>query len=269
MLYLAIALFIIYHFYKTIVIYRRGMKRSNKMHKAAYLNGQVKVGDYIHFQGSFSLPETQTPFNKVNCVYWGVVVRAVFTTKMKKPGKGMQTHSPVIFKDNNDHLPLLISDGKQVVQLGFANNIEALVNLNSTTTISNEPPSDAVKALAKPKYQHYSIEEKWADKTTRINVWGTVNSVNKNCVTLTANKKDKSGFMVFYGDSSLLLETLVKKRRDTILLFTWLIIMSAVAAALLPVLPNLVVQIISAVVMAGFTLYLKHRLTSDPFKQES
>ncbi len=254
-----------YILYSNFRFYLKNKKLVSYITKAPALSSSVKEGDYVQFQGKLTLPETHTPFTQLKCSYWSVIVKAEFQSKKKKPAKGMQTHRPVIYKENADDLPLLVTNKIHTVQLGFMNNVDVIFNLNKNESTVKKPPNEEIAKLAKPKYNKYIIEEYWLAENSQITLWGTVESINKNCITLAGFKNEKQPPMAFHGMAKTLTNTLKRKSGSALLLS--LVILFSITA-LWFWLPKRLDEFylgMTAIITVIILFIMKYRIAKPPF----
>lgn len=183
----------------------RRFYRTLKSAKPISANSQK--GDYVSFDGVLTLPTMKTPLSKQPCGYWGVIVRAVFQTKRKKPGKGMQTHRPVIYKTESDQLPLLLSNRKQLVHLVVNEPLRFMVNMKLKKSKSTKVPFEEAKPFVKPKYRSFESNEYWLPDKANLHLWAVVSDTNSNCMSVTSSQDPKIPTMVYHGDK----ETVFRK----------------------------------------------------------
>ena len=200
-LYLKIAVVVV-----LIYFWIRGLLRTwqlqrfyRKLKKAVPISANSRKGDYISFSGVLTLPAMKTPVSKQSCSYWGLLVRAVFKTKQKKPGKGMQTHRPVIYKAESDSLPLLLSNAKQIVHVLIDNPLHFMVNMGSKKTKNSILPPKEAKPFIKPKYKSYEVDEYWLPEKAVLHLWAVVTDVNKNCFSVSSGTNPKVPTLLYHG----------------------------------------------------------------------
>ena len=194
-----VSVWVVIFFFTTLFNLRRNYVISERMLKATKADDSVKEGDFVCFEGNLTLPPTLTPINKIPCSYWGLIVQAIFYTKKKKPGKGLIEHTPIVDKKSSDELPFLIAKDDTIVQAAFYENMSLLVNAKFSEDKSVEPPYSEISLNAKKKYSSYRSTEIWLPIDSTLSIWGTVASVNKNCITLSASDRKKQPSLIYYG----------------------------------------------------------------------
>ena len=208
--------------YKTIAFLKRNRNQSDYMSKASVLSRSSKPGDYVRFSGVLSLPETKTPFSKKSCAYWATTVRAYFQTKQKSPGTGMNTHRPVIHRSQRDYIPFIVNDTQHTVLVQFPENSKRMLNMKQKSTESSSVP-ESIKEVAKPKYKKYLVDEYWLPLKAMLIVFGTVQSANKNCITLSGSDNEHHFPLIFFGNSKELTNIFKSNSELARLYFIWLL----------------------------------------------
>lgn len=174
-------------------------------------NDKLNIGDYVHCQGKLNLPLIKTPFSQQDCGYWRTTVRAVFESKKKKPHKGMQEHTPLLRSDSSELPPLLIESQGKICHIHFARLPAYLLNLNSTLKNYPMPPDQQTAQIAQDKYKSYRVEERFFSATAPFSVWGLVDSVEGNLVTVTNAGTSKRPCFAFNGTSNQVYSKLAKR----------------------------------------------------------
>lgn len=167
--------------------------------QAKPLSTSSQKGDYITFSGILTLPPTTTLFSNKPCNYWGMFVRAVFKTKQKKPGKGMQTHRPVIYRDSSDKLPFLMSNHKQIVHVLLDNPLHFMVNMLSKKTIQKTLTIEEAKPFIKPKYKSFEIDEFWLSENSVLHLWAVITDISNSVITVSTGTDHKIPTMLYQG----------------------------------------------------------------------
>jgi len=167
--------------------------------KARPVSQKCKEGDFVHFKGKLAMPEMKTPYSQNSCSYWGIIVRAVFQTKAKKPAKGMTTHRPVIYKSESDQLPLMVSAKPNTIQIAIDKPLRFMVNMQTKESTSSELNIAEAQAVDKPKYTSYEYSEYWLPKNAVLNVWGVVSAINDSCISVSSSDKPKIPTLIYQG----------------------------------------------------------------------
>lgn len=171
-----------------------------KLKSAVPISANNQKGDYVSFSGILTLANMKTPVSKQSCGYWGLIIRAVFQTKEKKPGKGMQTHRPVIYKNESDQLPLIVANQKQLVHLAMNNPLQYMVNMNLKRSKSSKVPVEEAKSFVKPKYKKFEVDEYWLPEKVRLQLWAVVTDTNKNCISVSTGNNSEIPTLIYNGD---------------------------------------------------------------------
>jgi len=171
-----------------------------RLKRAKPLSANSQKGDYVTFSGTVTLPATSTPFSNEPCSYWGIFVRAVFKTKQKKPGKGMQTHRPVIYKALSDKLPFLMSNDKQVVHVLLDNPLRFMVNMLSKKTTQESLTVEEAKPFIKPKYKSFAIDEFWLPENAVLHLWAVITDISNSIITVSTGTDHKVPAMLYHGN---------------------------------------------------------------------
>lgn len=193
----------------------------NNLINASSLSKNSEVGAYVKFKGGFTGDALKTPVSNQSCSYWSLVIRAEFQTKKKKPDKGMQTHNPVLYKASSDELPLLISDGSQIIQLMLDNSLAIMSNPSYTKNETITIPVSEIQDLVKPKYKKYISEEFWFPVDSDVTIWGYILGRNKNSVLLSNGEDKIHPPLMILGDESQLHQEFSRANRFCLYLLIW------------------------------------------------
>ncbi|MBF0264235.1 MAG: hypothetical protein HQL46_03120 [Gammaproteobacteria bacterium] len=177
-----------------------------KLQTAASITDQISNGDYIFFSGRLAMPQMILPVTKKRCGYWGATIRAVFQTKAKKPGKGMKTHQPVIYKEESEQLPLLLTSQNKaqnkLIHIAIDKPMRFMVNLKSKITESKQIPIDAAKEFDQAKYTSYKTSEYWLPEKANLQVWAMVTGNNNGCTTVSCANDVDTPTLIYHGDKN-------------------------------------------------------------------
>ena len=132
---------------------------------------------YVRVSGSIKSDKVySSPISKYRCAFYLVKILALWETKRKKPGKGMEEQKKVIFKSVSPLTQLEISEGTyndidiiQVDILEFFEKANCLL-MDETTESRNCPK--ICKTLYNHKYRSYKILESWCCQGDKIVVYG-------------------------------------------------------------------------------------------------
>jgi len=183
----------------------------SRLRNAHSITSKVKVGDYVKFSGVLRLPAQESPCGKKSCGYWGIVIRALFKTKAKKPGKGWQKHRPIIYSAESNAMPILVSNNTQLVHLAMENPLRFMINLKSKKRSTLTPPIEEAKLLQKSKYKSYETTEYWLPFEPTLHIWGVVADVGKNCVSISNSSNKKLPVLIQYGDDKKMLTNMTNR----------------------------------------------------------
>lgn len=161
------------------------------------LNKNSKEGDYVRVIGKISNPKDETPINRHKCSYWHLKVWADFKSKIKKPGKGMQTHRPLLVSETNEQQPLILKHGNQVINILSTELKHSLLNPELSETTHTKPPLEAVKSIAKPKYTGYRAVEIWLPEHCPCVLVGKIEHISQNMTILTNGPKRNKPLLIF------------------------------------------------------------------------
>lgn len=183
----------------------RGMVRlwlQLRMQRAPALTSTSQPGDYVRFCGYFCGDRKSTPVSNQPCDYWSVRIRAEFRTRKKKPQKGWQTHRPSIYKANSEKHPLMLSNGKQMVQIVVKNTFYMIRNLRRQCSKHRKVPMAELQHKVQPRYQRYLVEERWCPPLQPVVLWGYVVDGHKNCTLIGGHRRGQAPAIVFIGTPS-------------------------------------------------------------------
>ena len=181
------------------------------LYKAKVITDDITVGDYIHIQGNVKMPTIKSPFFNKQCVYWKTYIWAWFETKRKKPEKGMQEHSPLLEVKESEMPPLMVSQSGFLAHIDLSRLSSTMLNLVRKEDRQTSPPNEATAKLAKEKYKAYRIHEYRLPNDASVAVWGKVDSINKNLVTIVGSKDSKYPCFLYNGNASAIYHRLIKR----------------------------------------------------------
>ncbi|TQV81078.1 hypothetical protein [Aliikangiella coralliicola] len=198
-------------------------KTKKGLSKAEQLSEQSSIGDYIYFYGRLSTPPTKAPINKKTCGYWGLIIKAVFTTRRKKPNKGLQTHRPAILKASSEDFPFMVSNGVMCAQMTFRSHLGLIVNSDKDTVKSNSPPKIEEQVSVKPeiwkaKYQSYESTIFSLPKNCQLTIWGKILKKTNSGFLLGDTKESTKPPLIFNGTRGEFLSKMANQTKLTILL---------------------------------------------------
>ncbi len=246
---------LIYFLVKAILRIMQLSQFRRTLNSATPVSSNSKKGDYIHFSGTITLPSTKTPLGLVPCMYWGIIVRAVFETRKKKPGKGLQTHMPIIYKAESDQLPFLISIKNQLLHLVIDNPMRFMVNIHSKNLKSKTMPIKEVQSLI--KYKSYDIDEYWLPENAVLHIWAFISDINNNCISISSGDNPKIPTLIYCGDK----KSIFKKFNLRIITLYLLILWSFIGIYLLTIFINnnfsntLSIALEIFILIIGYALY--------------
>ncbi|MDH5676847.1 MAG: hypothetical protein OEZ06_32325 [Myxococcales bacterium] len=162
------------------------LRRTNAtMLETPELSAQSPVGSMVKTAGRITHPATTTPYGKRSASYWDAEVCAVFQTKKKKPAKGIETHRVLLDRMSSEDLPLIItSTAGDAVHLCFQGPRATMKHLNTNQDDHASLP-EALRDKAKPKYESYSLRERYYPPGEKVTVLGKLADRNAGCMTLT------------------------------------------------------------------------------------
>jgi hypothetical protein len=191
-----------------IVIAVKGFAALSRLHarlkKATKATLESKKGDYVVLTGRLLMQETRAPVYNTKCATWMLIIKAVFFSKKKKPNKGTQKHSPVIYKAHEDNSPFIIANATMSAQLCFKNNIEAVINPIVTHYESKHLPKLEAEIPVQSKYTQYESTLYTLPHNSNAMVWGTIIGRTAKCIMLARSKNEKTPAMVYLGTAQSL-----------------------------------------------------------------
>ena len=222
-LYIKLAVIVILSYFWIRGILRTWQLRRfyRRLKSAQPLSSKTEKGDYISFSGVLTMPTMKTPNSQQSCGYWGLIIRAVFKTKRKKPGKGMETHRPVIYKSESDNIPLLLSNKKQIVHLVLNNPLHFMVHMLSKKTKKSSLTIEEAKPLIKPKHKSFEVDEYWLPEKAILHLWAVVTDANKNCVSVSSGSDPKIPTLLYHGSKNKLFSKFLLRFLILSMLLLW------------------------------------------------
>ncbi len=193
--------------------------------KSVIVSASTQKGDYVNFNGVLTIPATQLPISGKSCGYWVIVIRAIFKAKVKKPGKGVETHRPVIYRAEFDKIPLIISSKDQLVHVVMDRPSQFMANMQSEKLKSMVIPLHEAKPLAKAKYESFETDQYWLPEKAFVSLWATVVETNKNCISVSSGENPKIPALIFHGEK----ESVYNKLSIAIFVLLMLVIMAPMA----------------------------------------
>jgi hypothetical protein len=204
-----IGLYIMFIAMKSFSSVLRLHSRLKRAHRAS---PESNKGDYVVLGGRLLMPETRAPVFNTKCATWMLVIKAVFFSQKKKPNKGTQKHTPVIYKAHEDNSPFIIANSTMSAQLCFKNNIEAVLNPLVKRQESNTLPKLDEEVPIQSKYKHYESILFAVPHNRNAIVWGTVIDKTENCIMLARSKNAQKPTMVYIGMEQSLHNFLFKSK---------------------------------------------------------
>ncbi len=127
------------------------------------VSGQIK-SDNLYF----------SPISKTPCAFHLTKVLALWKTKAKKPGTGMEEQKKVIFKQVSGltQLEVISNQSKEIIHIDLAQFAEQPASLlHERNRVSSICPTICQHAV-QAKYKQYRVLENWYSQADRVIVYG-------------------------------------------------------------------------------------------------
>ncbi len=179
--------------------------------KVTPLTIESEVGEHIRFSGEVVHPHTESECFRLKSCLWRFMINAEFTSKAKKPGRGLVKHKPKIYEANNDHDLLTITDGNWIVHPLFPEQSKYILGAKIYKKRMGVLPREDLKQLAKPKYKTYLLTQFYIPARARVVVFGKVIAKVGSSITITGDREQDKPVFIFYGTFPQLVRSLVTK----------------------------------------------------------
>ncbi|WP_141685367.1 hypothetical protein [Pseudoalteromonas luteoviolacea] len=171
-------------------------------YRAKSITDELNIGDYVKVQGVVKMPTIESPFFNLDCVYWKSYVWASFETKRKKPDTGMQEHTPLLEVKESVMPPLMVRQSDMLVHVDFSQKSSLMLNLEKRVKRKRAPPNETTAKLAKEKYKMYKVHEYSLPVDANVAVWGKVDSISSNVITIIGSNSDKQPCFLYNGPTA-------------------------------------------------------------------
>ncbi len=125
---------------------------------------------YVHFQGYIATPNQHTtPIYQKACAFYLSRIQAKWETKVKKPGKGMQTNTKTLHNESSPSsvIELMDAQGQEV----FVDLKEFAPPLRTKSEIVEICPALCAEKVD-PKYKKYDVLERWCASQDKVSIYG-------------------------------------------------------------------------------------------------
>ncbi|MBT4838249.1 MAG: hypothetical protein HON94_12985 [Methylococcales bacterium] len=141
------------------------------------------IGCYVCFSGYVeSMNQFESSLVQQNCAYYTTQVVAYWKTKVKKPGKGMNSHKKTILTDRPDDDVMLMSDGGVAVHIDMKEFYQKRVHLNIAESNSGGKVYQCplfCASKSEKKFSHYTWFEQYLCSGDKVKIYGLL-SLSEN-----------------------------------------------------------------------------------------
>ena len=204
----------------------RNRRFSALVKSASNLRPDTPEGTYVQVEAVLTSPKGRTPFSDQPRSWWYSTVKAVFQSRAKRPGKGMETHKPRIHLDTADALPLIFEMSGLTLQGLFADMGQVLIYPRHKTSTFMRAPSDVIEV--KSKYDSYETDEYWLARDANMVMCGTVAASSDRLVTVSRDAHEDRPPMLFEGGVGELTGRFRRRANAATLVLVLLVVAAAV-----------------------------------------